>query len=109
MERQEKDEPLEAGMGFTIRTALISKLETFPKLGISDRLMTLCIPPANNAHLTIISAYAPMMMYANDEKEALYQLLINPIHATLKNEKLLLLSDFIAHVRSNSTAWPSVL
>ena len=80
-------------MGFAVCTALISMLEIFPKLGISDRLMTLCIPLANNTHLTIIRAYAPMMTYANDEKEAFYQVLINTIHATLNNDKLLLLTS----------------
>ena len=103
-----KDEPREAGVGFAIRTALISKLETFPK-GISDRLMTLRIALANNAHLTIISAYAPTMTYADEEKEAFYQLLSDTIHATPKNDKLLLLGDFNARVGSNCTAWPSVL
>ena len=97
-----KHEPHEAGVGFAISTALISKLETFSK-GITDRLMTLRIALANSAHLTIISAYAPMMTYADEEKEAFYQLLSNTIHATPKN-KFLLLGDFNAHVRSNYTA-----
>ena len=71
--------------------------------------MTLCIALANSAHLTIISAYAPTMTYADEEKEAFYQLLSNTIHATPKNDKLLLLGDFNARVGSNCTAWPSVL
>ena len=103
-----KDEPREAGVGFAIRTALISKLETFPK-GISDRLMTLRIPLAGNTHLTIISAYAPTLSYADEEKEAFYQLLSNTLHATPQSDKLLLLGDFNARVGSNNSAWPSVL
>ena len=58
-----KDKLCGAGVGFAICTEIISKMETFPK-GISDRLMTLHITLASNAHLTIISAYALMMMYA---------------------------------------------
>jgi len=103
-----KNEPREAGVGFAIRTALISKLKTLPK-GVSDRLMTLRIPLTDNTHLTIISAYAPTIRYADEEKEAFYQLLSNTLHATPKNDKLLLLGDFNARVGSNNTAWPSVL
>ena len=91
---------------FTICTALISKLETFPK-GISDRLMTLHIALANNTHLMIISAYAPTMTYAEEDKEAFYQLLSNTIHATLKND--VLLGEFSACIGSNCTTWPSML
>ena len=49
------------------------------------------------------------MTYADEEKEAFYQLLSDTIHATPKNDKLLLLGDFNARVGSNCTAWPSVL
>ena len=108
MEWQEKDELREAVTGFTISTALISKLETLPRV-VSNRLMTLCIPLANNAHLLIASTYAQTMTYADDEKEAFYELLNSTIHTTLKNDKLLLLGGFNVHVGINTTAWPSVL
>ena len=65
--------------------------------------MTLHIALANNTHLTIVSAYASMM-YADDEKEAFYQLHSNAIHVMPKNDKLLLLGDFNARVRSNCMA-----
>ena len=103
-----KDEPREAGVGFAIRTALLSKVETFPK-GLSDRLMTLRIPLAGNTHLTVISAYAPTMVYAEEEKEAFYELLSNTLHATPDSDKLLLLGDFNARVGSDYATWPSVL
>ena len=32
---------------------------------------------AGNTHLTVITAYAPAMMYADEEKEAFYHLLSN--------------------------------
>ena len=103
-----KDELREGGVGFAIRTALLSRLETLPK-GISDRFLTLRIPLASNTHLTVISAYAPTMVYAEEEKEAFYELLSNTLHATPVSDKLLLLGDFNARVGSDYTAWPSVL
>ena len=61
------DEPREAGVGFAIRSVLIPKLEALPK-GINDRLMTMRIPLAGNAHLTLISAYAPTTTYPEEDK-----------------------------------------
>ena len=95
-----KDEPREAGVGFAIRTALVSKLET---------LMTLRFPLAGNTHLTVISVYAPTLMYADEEKEAFYQLLSHTLHATPGDDKLLLLGDFNARVERDNTAWPSAV
>ena len=59
------DELREAGVGFAICTVLIAKLETLPK-GINDRLMTMRIPLAGNAHLTLISAYAPTTTFPEE-------------------------------------------
>ena len=53
-------EPREAGVGFAIRTELVSRFETLPE-GINDRLMTRRIPLIRNSHLTLISAYVPTM------------------------------------------------
>ena len=71
--------------------------------------MTLRIPLAGNTHLTVISAYAPTMMYADEEKEAFYQLLSNTLHVIPRNDKLLFLGDINARVGNDNTAWPSVL
>ena len=103
-----KDQPREAGVGFAIRSALVTKLETLPK-GISDRLMTLRIPLAGNTHLTVVSVYAPTMSYAEEEREQFYQLLSTTLHSVPKADKLLLLGDFNARVGKDSSSWPTVL
>ena len=77
-----KNEPREAGVGFPIRPALVSKLETLPT-GISDRLMTVhpfCWQHPPDCH----QCHAPTMMYADEEKEAFYQLLSNTLNAIPK-------------------------
>ena len=53
-----KEERREAGVGFTIKSHLVSKLSGLPK-GINDRLMTLRLPLSGKRHATIVSAYAP--------------------------------------------------
>ena len=87
------DEPREAGVGFAIRTVLIAKLETFPK-GISDRPMTMHVPLAGNAHLNLISTYAPTTTFPEEYKEQFYQVLKDTLHSVPGNDKLLLMDDF---------------
>ena len=57
---REKEERREAGVGFAIKSHLVSKLSGLPK-GINDRLMTLRLPLSGKRHATIVSAYAPTM------------------------------------------------
>ena len=61
-------ERYEAGMGFAIKTNLISKLVCLPK-GVNDRLMTMQLPLTGKRHTTIISAYAPTMMNPDEGKK----------------------------------------
>ena len=95
------DEPREAGVGFAIRTSLVSKLETLPK-GISERLVMMRIPLAGKTHLTLVSAYAPTMVYPEEEKEKFYQSLCSAIQSIPRNDKLILLGDFNARVGRDS-------
>ena len=97
------DEPKEAGVGFAIRTVLIAKLETLPK-GINDRLMTMRIPLAGNAHLTLISAYAPATTFPEEYKEQFYQVLRDTLHSVPGNDKLLLMDDFNARTERAHSA-----
>ena len=90
-------EPREAGVGFAIRTELVTRLETLPK-GINDRLMTMRIPLIRNSHLTLISAYALTMTFSGEEKEQFYLELSNTLDSVPKSDKLLILGDFNAHV-----------
>ena len=103
-----KDEAREAGVGFAVRSTLVSQLETLPK-GLSDRLMTMRIPLTGKAHLTLISSYAPTMAYSDDYKEQFYQSLSSLIHSVPKHDKLILLGDFNARVGRDRSAWPGVL
>ena len=102
------DEPRKAGVGFVIRTVLIPKLETFSK-GISDRPMTMHVPLAGNAHLTLISAYAPTLTFPEEDKEQFYQVLRDRLRSVPGNDKLLLMGDFNARTGRNSGAWPTVM
>ena len=58
--RRKKEERREAGVGFAIKSNLVSKLSMLPK-GTNDRLMTLRLPLSGKMHATIVSAYAPTM------------------------------------------------
>ena len=102
------DEPRKAGVGFVIRTVLIPKLETFSK-GINDRPMTMHVPLAGNAHLTLISAYAPTLTFPEEDKEQFYQVLGDTRRSMPGNDKLLLMGDFNERTGRNSGAWLTVM
>ena len=101
-------EPREAGVGFAIRTDLVSRLETLPK-GINYRLMTRRIPLIRNSHLTLISAYTPTMTYSEEEKEQFYLELSNTLDSVPKSDKLLILGDFNTRVGNSCNMWPNVM
>ena len=63
-----KEEMHEAGVGFAIKSHLVSKLSGLPK-GINDRLMTLRLPFSGKRHATIVSAYAPTMTNPDEVKD----------------------------------------
>ena len=54
---RKKEERREAGVGFAIKSHLVSKLSK----GINDRLMTLRLPLSGKRHATIVSTYASTM------------------------------------------------
>ena len=62
---RKKEERREAGVGFAIKSHLVSKLSGLPK-GINDRLMTLRLPLPGKRHATIVSAYAPTITNPDD-------------------------------------------
>ena len=61
-----------------------------------------------NQHLTFVSVYAPL---TNDEliKKQFYEELDKVIRDTPANDKLLVVGDFNARVRSNASNWKGVL
>ena len=66
-----KEERREAGVGFAIKSHLVSKLSGLPK-GINDRLVTLRLPLSGKWHATIVSAYAPTMTNPDEVKDQFY-------------------------------------
>ena len=54
---RKKEERREAGIGFAVKSHLVSKLSGLPK-GINDRLVTQRLPLSGKRHATIVSAYA---------------------------------------------------
>jgi len=85
-----------------------NRLEATPQ-GLSDRLIVLRVRLSAKRHATLISAYAPTMSYSHEAKESFYEELANATRAVPRNDKLILLGDFNARVRRDSSAWPGVL
>ena len=94
---RKKEERREAGVGFAIKSHLVSKLSGLPK-GINDRLMTLRLPLSGKRHATIVSAYAPRMTNPEEVKDKFYDDLDSVISAAPRTDKLILLGDFNARV-----------
>ena len=57
----------EAGVGFAVRSSLISSLSELP-VGISERLMTMRMALSGGRYATFISVYAPTMQRTDEEK-----------------------------------------
>ena len=72
---RKKEEWREAGLGFAIKSHIISKIPGLPK-GINDRLMTLRLSLSGKRHATIVSAYAPTMTNPDEVKDKFYDELI---------------------------------
>jgi len=62
------------GVGFAIRTSLISQITETP-IGINERLMTLRLPLAKGRYMTVLSAYAPTLVSDEATKDLLYDCL----------------------------------
>ena len=97
-------EPREAGVGFAVKSTHIRYKDTLLK-GINERVMVIRIRLSGDRHATIISAYEPTMTYPDEEKGRLYENLKAIIRKTARHDKLILLGDFNARVRSDLIAW----
>ena len=106
--RRKKEERREAGVGFAIKSHLVSKLSRLPK-GINDRLMTLKLPLSGKRHATIVSAYAPTMTNPDKVKDKFYENLDSVISAAPRTDKLILLGDFNARVGTDHKTWEGVI
>ena len=65
---RKKEERREAGVGFAIKSHLVSKLSGLPK-AINDHLMMLRLPLSDKRHATIVSAYALTMTNPDEVKD----------------------------------------
>ena len=82
----------EAGVGFDIRSHLVSKLTSLPR-GLNDRLMVMQLQLTNAQMATLFSAYAPTMTNPEEVKNQFYEQLDALIAAVPKSEKLIILRD----------------
>ena len=98
----------EASVEFAISNTIVSKLPKLPH-DISERLMHLRIPLAKDKYLSMINVYALTMTYANEEKEAFYQVLASVVDHINLVDKLLILSDFNAWVGKDHTTYSDVI
>ena len=106
---REPEERREAGVGFAVRSMLVSKLAGPPK-GINDRLMTLRLPlDYGKKFATLVSAYAPTMTNPDDVKDKFYEDLNNVIASVPNADKLIILGDFNARVGRDSSTWEGVI
>ena len=108
---RKKEERREAGVGFAIKSHLVSKLSGLPK-GINARLMTLRLPLSGQRHATIatiVSAYAPIMTNPDEVKDKFYDDLDSVISAAPRTDKLILFGDFNARVGTDHQTWEGVI
>ena len=96
------------GVGFAIRTALVSHLEGVYPIGISERLMTMSFPLIGST-LTLISVYAPTLAQSDETKECFYGALSDAIAAVPSSHKLLVMGDFNARVGTDYTSWENIV
>ncbi|VDL98730.1 unnamed protein product [Schistocephalus solidus] len=103
-----KAERRDAGVAFAIRNDTVGRLPCLPQ-GINDRLMSLHLPLRGDQFATIISAYAPPMTSSDAAKDEFYEDLHALLATVSKVDKLIVLGDFNARVRTDHAAWQGVL
>ena len=86
-----------AGVGFVVRTSLVSQLESQPK-GINDGIMTMRLSLQDDTNATLISVYAPTMTNLDDIKEVLYQQLDVVVRSVPTADRLIILGDLKARI-----------
>ena len=104
------EERREAGVGFAIRSHLVSKLVrlSLPR-GLNDRLIVMQLQLTNKQKATLISAYAPTMTNPEEVNDQFYEHLDALIAAVPTSEKLIILGDFNARVGTDRHTWSGVL
>lgn len=94
-----KGEKREGEVGFAIHTSLINQVEC--PCGINECIMKLRIPLTCDRYMSILSVYAPIIQASEETIMYFYSTLREVLTSIPKEEKLLVLSDFNAHVRES--------
>ena len=97
-----------SGVGFTVRTSIVSKLETLPSRH-SDGIASMRLPLNIEQHLTLFSVCSPTLRAEPAEKERFYFDLRSLLQSTPAADKVLILGDFNARVGRDTEAWKGVL
>ncbi|BHF60737.1 hypothetical protein SprV_0100370300 [Sparganum proliferum] len=103
-----KAERRDADVAFAIRNDIVGQLPCFPQ-GINDRLMRLRLPLRGGKFATIISAYAPPMTSPDAARDKFYENSHALLATVSKVDKLIVLGDFNACVRTDHAAWRGVV
>ena len=98
------NEKRESGVGFAIRTSLLSKLEEMP-VGINERIMSLRLRIDKGRFVTLFSVYAPTLNSAEESITSFYSQLRHALRSTPKDDKIILMGDFNARVGMESDTW----
>ena len=96
-----------AGVGFAVKKDIVTKLTEMPR-PVSDRIMTMRLPLSKDNSATIISEYAPIMPYPDENKEAFYNQLARVLSGIPHTDKLLLIGNFNMRLRRDNDKWPLV-
>ena len=75
------------GVGLAIKNTLLPRLTETP-VGISERLMTLCIPLVNNCFATLRTHMHQPCPSDNETKDSFYQSLDEALHKIPKTDKI---------------------
>ena len=97
----------EAGLGFTIKKAIATKV-TAMLWPVSDRIMKR-LPLSKETFATLISVYAPTMTNPGENVEAFHNQLASVPSGIPRTDKLLLIGDFNARLGRHNNKWPLVM
>jgi len=105
--RHPEGHPRQAVVGFAIRMTLPSHMVSQPHC-ISPHIITMHLQFEHGRIMVLISAYAPTLLAADDDKEAFYDCLNSTICSVPFRHRLLLIGDFNARIGRDIVAWPKV-